>query len=88
MEADDSVTGPMNLGNPVEFTIRQLAETVIKLTKTTSKLIEKPLPEDDPTQRCPDITSAMKTLDWQPKIELEEGLIRTIYYFKNILKLS
>ena len=86
MGADDKITGPINLGNPVEFTIRQLAETVIKLTNTTSRLIEKPLPEDDPTQRCPDITSAKKTLGWQPKIELEEGLNRTIHYFKNILK--
>ena len=59
MEADDKVTGPVNLGNPIEFTIRQLAETVIKLTKTSSILIEKPLPEDDPTQRCPDISLSL-----------------------------
>ena len=87
MKADDKITGPINLGNPVEFTIRQLAETVIKLTKTKSRLIEKPLPEDDPTQRCPDIKSARKALKWQPEIELEEGLIRTINYFKSILRL-
>ena len=88
MGADDKITGPLNLGNPIEFTIRQLAETVIKLTNTTSKLIEKSLPEDDPTQRCPDITSAKETLGWQPEIELEEGLTRTIHYFKDVLKIT
>ena len=85
MGVDDKITGPINLGNPNEFTIRQLAETVIKLTNTSSSLIEKALPEDDPTQRCPDISFAKSALDWQPKIELEEGLERTIFYFKNIL---
>ncbi len=85
MGADDAITGPMNLGNPNEFTIRQLAETVLKLTGSSSKLIDKPLPEDDPTQRCPDIYMAKKELDWQPTIELEEGLERTIAYFRKIL---
>ncbi len=85
MGADDAITGPMNLGNPNEFTIRQLAETVLKLTGSSSKLIDKPLPEDDPTQRCPDIYMAKKELDWQPTIELEEGLERTIAYFREIL---
>ena len=85
MGVNDNVTGPINLGNPNEFTIYQLAETVIKLTKTTSRLIKKALPEDDPTQRCPDISLAKSELDWQPKIELEEGLERTISYFKNVL---
>ena len=85
MAADDAVTGPINLGNPNEFTIRQLAETVLKLTGATSELIEKPLPEDDPTQRCPDISLAEKTLNWRPTVELEEGLERTIAYFKSIL---
>ncbi|MBT4931927.1 MAG: SDR family oxidoreductase [Rhodospirillaceae bacterium] len=85
MAADDPLTGPMNLGNPNEFTIRQLAETVLKLTGSSSNLIEKPLPEDDPTQRCPDISMAKETLDWQPTIELEEGLERTIAYFRDIL---
>ena len=85
MEVDDQITGPINLGNPKEFTIRQLAEAVIKLTNTSSSLIEKALPEDDPTQRCPDISFAKNALDWQPKIELEEGLERTIFYFKNVL---
>ncbi len=85
MGVDDKITGPINLGNPNEFTIRQLAETVIKLTNTSSSLIEKTLPEDDPTQRCPDISFAKSALDWQPKIELEEGLERTIFYFKSVL---
>ena len=85
MEVGDKITGPINLGNPNEFTIRQLAETVIKLTNTSSGLIEKSLPEDDPTQRCPDISFAKNALDWQPKIELEEGLERTIFYFKDVL---
>jgi len=85
MAADDPLTGPMNLGNPNEFTIRQLAETVLRLTGSASTLIEKPLPEDDPTQRCPDISLAKQALDWQPTIELEEGLGRTIAYFREIL---
>ena len=85
MGSDDAITGPMNLGNPNEFTIRQLAETVLKLTGSSSKLIDKPLPEDDPTQRCPDIYMAKKELNWQPTIELEEGLERTIAYFRKIL---
>ena len=85
MRVDDKITGPMNLGNPNEFTIRQLAETVLKLTETSSSLIEKPLPEDDPLQRCPDISYAKETLEWEPTIELEEGLERTISYFKNVL---
>ncbi len=85
MAADDPLTGPMNLGNPNEFTILQLAQTVLKLTESTSTLIEKPLPEDDPTQRCPDISLAKRTLDWQPSVELEEGLERTIAYFRDII---
>ena len=85
MAADDPLTGPMNLGNPNEFTILQLAQTVLRLTGSTSTLIEKPLPEDDPTQRCPDISLAKRTLDWQPSVELEEGLERTIAYFRDII---
>ena len=85
MAADDPLTGPMNLGNPNEFTILQLAQTVLRLTGSTSTLIEKPLPEDDPTQRCPDISLAKRTLDWQPSVELEEGLERTIAYFRGII---
>ena len=85
MAADDPFTGPVNLGNPNEFTIRQLAETVLRLTASSSTLIDKPLPEDDPTQRCPDISLAKESLGWQPGIELEEGLKRTIAYFRETL---
>ena len=82
MAADDSVTGPMNLGNPNEFTIRQLAETVIKLTDAGSELVTAPLPADDPMQRQPDISFAKAQLDWQPTVQLEAGLLKTIDYFR------
>lgn len=85
MDSSDDVTGPVNLGNPVEFTIRELAEKVVALTGSKSQLITKPLPSDDPTQRCPDITLARKTLDWEPSVQLEEGLKKTIPYFDNLL---
>ncbi len=85
MAATDEITGPMNLGNPNEFTIRQLAETVISLTGSSSELIKKPLPEDDPMQRQPDITFARETLSWQPDIQLEQGLKATIAYFEAVL---
>jgi len=84
MNADDSVYQPVNIGNPNEFTIKQLAEKVIELTGASSKLIYAPLPEDDPLQRQPDITRAREILDWSPTIELEQGLQRTIEYFKSI----
>lgn len=71
-----------NLGNPVEFTIRELAEVVIAMTDTKSKIVNKPLPLDDPKQRCPDITKAKKELDWEPKVSLHQGLEKTIEYFK------
>ena len=77
--------GPVNLGNPHEFTILELAEKVIRLTGSRSKIVFKPLPADDPTQRRPDIELARQKLGWQPAIELEEGLRRTIDYFKNFL---
>ena len=77
--------GPMNLGNPVEFTIRELAEKVVELTGARSKLIQEPLPADDPKQRQPDISLARKRLDWAPKVELEDGLIKTIAYFDKLL---
>jgi len=85
MDAPDDVTGPMNLGNPGEFSIRELAEKIIGMTGSTSALIEKPLPEDDPLQRCPDISLAKQKLNWQPTVALEEGLERTIAYFRDIL---
>jgi UDP-glucuronate decarboxylase len=74
--------GPVNVGNPHEFTIRALAEKVIKLTKSRSKIVYKVLPSDDPKQRQPDISLAKKQLKWKPKVELEEGLKRTIEYFR------
>jgi UDP-glucuronate decarboxylase len=85
METSDDVTGPINLGNPVEFTIRQLAEQVVALTGSKSKIEFRPLPTDDPKQRQPDITRARKTLGWEPKIPLEEGLKRTVAYFDDLL---
>ncbi len=81
MATDKTITGPMNLGNPVEFRMIDLAELVLKMTGSSSKLVFKPLPSDDPKQRCPDITFAKTTLNWQPKISLEEGLQKTIDYF-------
>jgi UDP-glucuronate decarboxylase len=86
MAAPNSVTGPVNLGNPGEFTIRELAEKVIGLTNSRSKLIRKPLPVDDPMQRKPDIRLARKALKWEPKIKLDEGLKKTIGYFDHLLK--
>jgi UDP-glucuronate decarboxylase len=85
MAAPDTATGPVNLGNPVEFTIRELAETVLARTGSRSKLVFKPLPSDDPKQRCPDITLAEKLLDWRPSVPLEDGLGRTIDYFRALL---
>jgi len=82
MNTGDDVTGPINLGNPGEFTIRQLAEKIIEMTGARSKLVHKPLPQDDPRQRQPDITRARETLDWAPTIALEEGLRPTIAYFE------
>lgn len=84
--ASDDFTGPVNLGNPVEFTIKELAEKVIEMTNSKSKLTLNPLPQDDPKQRQPDITLAKKELDWEPKIKLEEGLKTTIRYFDNLIK--
>ena len=84
MNTPDEVTGPINLGNPVEFTIRQLAELVIEMTGSSSKIVNHPLPADDPRQRCPDIGLAKKALDWQPHVQLREGLAKTIAYFDRI----
>ncbi|GAB4333623.1 MAG: SDR family oxidoreductase [Calditrichia bacterium] len=85
MNKDDFI-GPVNLGNPGEFTIKELAELVVELTGSSSKIIYKPLPADDPKQRQPDITQAKKQLQWQPTISLKEGLIATIAYFEELLK--
>jgi UDP-glucuronate decarboxylase len=81
MGTDDSITGPINLGNPIEMTVQNLAETVIRLTNSQSKLIFHPLPADDPKQRQPDISLARNTLDWEPTTLLEDGLKATIAYF-------
>ena len=85
MDAPKEVTGPVNLGNPREMTIRELAEQVIRMTGAKSKLEQKPLPGDDPTQRCPDIGLAKKQLGWAPAVALEDGLEKTIRYFKETL---
>jgi UDP-glucuronate decarboxylase len=86
MQTADEVTGPVNLGNPVEFTIGQLAETVISLTGSSSKIAYQPLPEDDPRQRCPDISLAQNLLAWAPRVQLRDGLIKTIEYFEQLLR--
>ena len=84
MDSPPEISGPINLGNPVEFNIRELAEMTLKLTGSRSKLVFLPLPQDDPRQRQPDITLA-RSLGWTPKVPLEEGLERTITYFKSVL---
>ena len=86
MAAPDDVTGPMNLGNPGEFAIRELAELVIDLTGSPSAVVHRPLPVDDPMQRRPDIGLARATLGWEPKVSLREGLVRTIAYFEELLR--
>lgn len=85
MESPKEMTGPVNTGNPNEFTIRQLAERVIELTGSSSKIVFEPLPADDPAQRRPDISIAREKLDWEPQIQLEEGLKQTIAYFDDLL---
>jgi UDP-glucuronate decarboxylase len=85
MESGDHITGPINLGNPEEFTIRQLAETVIGLTRAKSKIVHHPLPEDDPKQRQPNISKAQEALGWRPRIPLQDGLKTTIEYFENLM---
>ena len=85
MNSPDTVTGPVHIGNPGEFTIRELAEKIISLTGSRSRIVERPLPTDDPRQRRPDITQATDKLGWRPRIALEEGLARTIAYFDSLL---
>jgi UDP-glucuronate decarboxylase len=84
MNSSDEHIGPINIGNPGEFTIRELADMVIEITGSKSKVVEKPLPVDDPTRRRPDITLAKKYLDWEPKVKLREGLTKTIEWFRSI----
>ena len=88
MESADEVSGPINLGNPNEVSMRTLAETIVRLTGSRSELVNRPLPQDDPTQRCPDISLARRLLDWQPQVALEEGLRETIRYFQRSLRFS
>jgi len=85
MASRDELTGPVNIGNPNEFTMMELAEKVITLTGTKSKLVKMPLPPDDPSQRQPDIGLAKRELNWEPKIQLEEGLKKTIEYFRSVI---
>lgn len=85
METTDEVSGPINLGNPVEFTIRDLADQVVKLTRSKSEIEYRPLPEDDPKQRRPDIAKARRILDWQPAVPLDLGLQKTIPYFSDLV---
>jgi len=85
MNSPKGFTGPVNLGNPSEFSILELAQMILKLTKSKSKIVFKPLPQDDPKQRQPDITLAKSRLNWEPKVPLQEGLIKTIEYFKAFL---
>jgi UDP-glucuronate decarboxylase len=86
MDTPSALTGPMNLGNPHEFTIKQLAEQVIDLTGSRSRMIFRPLPHDDPRQRQPDISQARERLEWMPKVQLREGLSKTIDYFEDLLE--
>ncbi len=85
MSTGDDVTGPVNLGNPHEIPVRELAERIIRLTGSRSTITYRPLPQDDPTQRCPDITLARKLLEWEPTVALDDGLQRTIAYFAGLL---
>ena len=80
-----NVVGPINVGNPEEKTVTELAELIIRLTKSKSKLVHKPLPEDDPLKRKPDISKAKAAFNWEPKVSLEDGIKETISYFKKVL---
>jgi UDP-glucuronate decarboxylase len=85
MNSEPATTGPLNIGNPNEITVRELAETVIRLTGTRSEIVWRPLPQDDPMQRCPDITRVQSLLNWQPHVDLEHGLRQTIDYFRGLI---
>ncbi len=86
MDTGDDVTGPVNLGNPHEISVRELAERIIALTGSKSEIIFAPLPQDDPTQRCPDIGLARRTLGWEPRVPLEDGLKQAITYFEGVVR--
>jgi UDP-glucuronate decarboxylase len=86
MDTADDITGPINIGNPHEIPVSELATRIIDLTGSASKIVYRPLPQDDPTQRCPDISLARKHLDWAPKVPLNDGLTRTIAYFERLLQ--
>jgi len=86
METPDEITGPVNLGNPVEFTILQLAQEILALTGSAAKIVHRPPPADDPRQRCPDISVAQELLAWQPRVQLRDGLVKTIAYFEQLLR--
>lgn len=88
MATEDAVTGPINMGNPVEFSMLELAQAVLELTGSKSSLVFQPLPQDDPKQRRPDISKARAHLDWEPKVQLREGLIETIAYFETLLSVG
>ncbi len=88
MASDDDITGPVNMGNPHEITVRELAGRVLALTGSSSRIVFRPLPQDDPMQRCPDITRARQLLGWIPKISLDDGLGRTIAYFRKLLQIG
>ncbi|WP_419730535.1 UDP-glucuronic acid decarboxylase family protein [Lichenicola sp.] len=85
MDSDEDITGPINLGNPHEIPVRELAERILKLTGSRSRITYRPLPQDDPMQRCPDITRARNLLGWEPRVDLEDGLVRSIDYFDRLL---
>jgi UDP-glucuronate decarboxylase len=85
METGTEVIGPVNLGNPVELTVRELAETILELTGSRSKIVHRPLPQDDPRKRRPDISEAERLLNWSPTVGLREGLAKTIPYFEDLL---
>jgi UDP-glucuronate decarboxylase len=86
MDSGDDFTGPVNIGNPHEISVRELAERIIKLTGSKSEIVFEPLPQDDPTQRCPDIRLARRVLGWEPRVPLEKGLRETIRYFEGVVR--
>ena len=86
MESAPGVTGPINIGNPHEITVRELADRIVSLSNSRSKIVHRPLPMDDPLQRCPDISFARQELEWEPKMSLDDGLRRTIAYFDTLLR--